>query len=616
MAARKADLELLEQTEQLELPMEGGSDPLANFVETADRGRPWFFEGRTQERASVARRCRNALDEFRKGKPQNTVQGGVIVVQGPPGAGKTSLVTAVRGMKWRGGRPVAAVEVNAREVCDESKLVAAIMEQLSEAGKDEARSILERNPEGSLGALGIRPLAAAAAATLALAGHLPDGPLPATMSGFVEFLKKGGKTAKDLLRRLSGEGGFLNGEITELDHIRRIPDEAWNAPVLILIDEFQEIRDHVRNSSLLRTPSEQAAENKDAWDGERLESAKGTMQKLHRGILKRPVLTVCAGLSDTWNTLQDMGLTRTAESLEFNIDCLEPEEAVRVVRRMLDGCRIEGAAEQGQEWSELVADRTNGYPQHLHNGLVALGTLLEDRGRRLGDIDPEEWKDMEASVRQKMYVKRRSDEMTEAHAVVASAMHRLGERGLKTRDFNSALLKAAQDFDHENDVTKRWVPEMNVKWMRQHLLHQGAVQRMPDDTWKCGIRSFREWLSMETHPLHQAVLMRDREWTRNFLEEGRDPLEACLDGRTAVDIAREEGNRNVLRMLEDAVGKERIRKAGKGHAFEVAERRSKAEGESTGRKVLPRIFAFFQRMLGCRSGSGKSHLETGQRPKT
>jgi len=603
-AARKADLELLAQTEQLEPLMEEATDPLANFVETADREQPWVFEGRTQERASVVRRCKNALEEFKKGKPQRTVKAGVIVVQGPPGAGKTSLVTALSQTRWKeDGRPLAAtVRIDAEDLCDEAKLVREIVRQV--AGIEGAA---EKGPES------FRKVARTAWNSTKLAAATMEA---AAATPGLSSLPQYGKTAAEASGLPDRKAGTPAAEkpLTALGDLKRnIPRESWDVPVLLLIDEFQEIRENVRSVPLSRDSSEPAG-SRDIWDGEKLGKAKATIRCLHKGGHDLPVIVVCAGLSDTWNTLQDMGLTRTADSLEFNIDCLEPEEAVRVTRRMLDGCRIVGASKEGNGWAELVADRTDGYPQHLHNGLVALGSLLENCGRRLGEVDRNEWEALEAGTRHRMYTKRRSVEMRQASSVVASIMQEMGEEGLEDDEIDAALRrlrKAAFPPGTEADRETAWVKEMGVEWMKEHLLHQGAVQRTPEGAWKCGIPSFRTWLSMAGHPLHQAVLMKDVKRVWKQIERRRDPLETCLDGRTAVEIAREEGNRNILRMLEAAVRERGVRKAEEGNAVVTPEMQAKAEAERRGGKVFPRIPALFQRMLKGRNNPGTTSPQPG-----
>jgi len=600
MEASPMDLKLLERTMQPESRARKERDALESFVGTSDREPPWFFEGRLHERASIVGRCERSLDEFRRGVPQRAIQGGVIVVQGPPGAGKTSLVNALSEMKWkkgeeRGGSSVAAVvQVKAEEIRDEEMLAGRMRQQLAKAGRQEARNMLEGDPEGEFREMGVQSAMAMAEATLAVTGHLPQGMLPSKMKGFLDFASKWGKTARNLLEHLSmpGESVLARKEGRGLDALKTVPKEAWNAPVLVLVDEFQEIRKEVREARIPKSWSETASNPEDqrTWSKESVAKACSVMQRLHRGMLELPVVTVCAGLSDTWRLLQDMELTRTSESLEFNIDCLEREEAIRLARRMMDECGIRGTEKEGKEWSELVADRTEGYPQHLHNGLVMLGKMLEGKERRLSRIDMDEWQALEARNRHRIYVRRRSVEMQQASPVVASVMQEMGEGGLKGDEMNSALRNAASSFGTGPGKETAWVGEMNVEWMKQHLLHQGAVQKSPDDEWKCGIRSFRTWLSMAEHPLHQAVLMRDEKRIMRQLSRGRDPRERCLDGRTALEIAEDENidSGSPMRIaLEEEAGRREAEEGTKGKAWEISEeqafaRQPEGQGKESG----------------------------------
>lgn len=532
MNASDIELEILDRIEPTESPVEDGKDPLKEFLKSTDREYPMFFEGRRGERAAIIERSNDALKQFNKGEFQRTIQGGVIVVQGPPGAGKTSIMTAVSEMRWKDSKMpvVASARINAEDLCNEEEVVRKILRQV--AGVEELK-----DEEGNIVAW--KAAKVAWAGTKVFFSAMEALSIAPGASALMENIDEAAKIA--------GAPSKGSQRIKTLEDLAgHMLDKEWDIPIVLLIDEFQDIRENVRRKPLARSFSE-TPEGEAPWNEEKREAARSVMRRIHRGELKIPVIAVCAGLSDTWETLKDMGLTRTSLSLEFNIDCLATDEAKKVALRMLERCNLDGIRKDRKkrhDFAELVTEQTNGYPQHLHNGLVELGRIAEREGGRLTQGVRDEWEDREPAIREKIYIKRVSDEMQEAGPIVASTMNEIGRKGLSDRELNSKLRREIQAFDPEGDENRFWIKRMNIKWMKEHLLHQGALQRTDQGIWRCGIESFRSWLAMSEHPLHQAALMKNEREIERLLERGWDPRVRCLDGRTATEIAelKEPGN--------------------------------------------------------------------------
>ena len=107
-------------------------------------------------------------------------------------------------------------------------------------------------------------------------------------------------------------------------------------------------------------------------------SPAATMFKDLRSQVDVPVLTVCGGVSDVGDALEDAGMTRPGEFLRMSP--LTSDEAEEAVRRTLEGCVEWGLMgwESAERWSRALAKASDGWPSHLHRGIAgALAVLAE-----------------------------------------------------------------------------------------------------------------------------------------------------------------------------------------------------------------------------------------------
>ena len=164
---------------------------------------------------------------------------------------------------------------------------------------------------------------------------------------------------------LRGEGGYRKGttviphpitscaQIEKLARGRKIPH-----PVIVMIDEIQGIKPDSEMANFvadLHTQSEM------------------------------PLLLICAGLSDSVEKLQDVGISRSTMSNRFPVGQLSVEESVEGVRGALKAMEEEGVAGLGavaERLSVEIARRSDAWPHHM-TGYVrgVLDTLISKKGR-------------------------------------------------------------------------------------------------------------------------------------------------------------------------------------------------------------------------------------------
>lgn len=163
------------------------------------------------------------------------------------------------------------MEAKAEELRNEARLAAKVMEQIAEAGRDGQGKPLRRGRRAP-----VKPgVAALTATTCAATGptgqppETPEGVLAATGQEFSEFAKECGRNPVNLLSKKRGASGRRNCRLEDMrKNLKRIPRKSWNAPVLLPIDEFREMRNCVRKTPLSRSRSEPAESREElalAW---------------------------------------------------------------------------------------------------------------------------------------------------------------------------------------------------------------------------------------------------------------------------------------------------------------------------------------------------------------
>ncbi|MCY4228776.1 MAG: ATP-binding protein [Gammaproteobacteria bacterium] len=245
---------------------------------------------------------------------------------------------------------------------------------------------------------------------------------------------------------------------------RKMPSEKWERPILLAIDEAQNLPPD-RNSP------------------------QGLfLRALHDGDARLPITLVLAGLGDTKSRIADMGLTRISPMQQFSIGHFQAEETAEFMSKSCAYFGVDVPDGTDQEIDRL-ARNCNGWPRHLHHSLQALGieALKVD-----GNLRVAAWDNIHteaANRRGGYYMDQYSEKMRDAKNMTIEVMAELD------RNPGSAETKKLIKALHSSDAdTYCFPPSMNADSFFDHLLHQGALQHMGDDCFACPIPSFRTYL--------------------------------------------------------------------------------------------------------------------------
>ena len=257
----------------------------------------------------------------------------------------------------------------------------------------------------------------------------------------------------------------------DLSELRRLfPPETWERPICLMVDEVQNLR-----------PEE----------GRILES-------LHAASDGLPIVPVLAGLSNAQDVLAREGrISRLGSGAAHTLGCLEAGLPAEAVRRMLDRFGIEAAEDEAERWAGLLERESDGWPQHLRNGMRALAEESIATGGRLAAVDEAAVLARARQWREETYRARCSPEMRRAAPLVGAVMAALPEEGLE--EYRIVDLIAAEAGRREGSG---WaLPEgFSARQFLDHLVHRGALQQQPDDRLACPIPSFRRFLMQDRTP--------------------------------------------------------------------------------------------------------------------
>ncbi len=289
------------------------------------RGSP-FFSGR-EAQINEFRECAGQLA---KGVfPNNT-----IVVDGPPGCGKTALLDQITAdinsySADRNGREWLPVFINGNRATDPAAIMASVDETIA---KRLSKKAAER----------------------------PGGRALARLQEFLDIsdtsAEKGKRTAATILDRGFSVGGFRVGAKNERQP-RDIEDAiamrgpkwgGWN--IVLLVDEAQQIH----NPNNTKT---------------------STLSSIHQGVLSFPIMFAAFGLVGTREALASVGVSRPLPSRKFALGAMSNEDArkacVRAVRQL--------KPPNPDQVVKAVLERSWGWPQHIASYLTAAAESLKEQ---------------------------------------------------------------------------------------------------------------------------------------------------------------------------------------------------------------------------------------------
>jgi len=284
-----------------------------------------------------------------------------------------------------------------------------------------------------------------------------------------------------------------------------LPARKWSRPVCLMVDEIQTVW---RES-----------------EGGIAPAVSETLLAFHEDGLKLPIVPLYAGLGDSHDTLRAAGLTRLDSDAVHDIGALAAGEAEEAVERMLEEFRVSREGDR-VGWPRRVAERSDGWPQHLHNAMRALASeLLAARGR-LEDVDEYRMWRRERERRTVAYGRRRgSGAILEARRLVAELMRSLPPEGLDKETIQGHILRHGRRFDDPGADADGWrLPEgEDAAWFVRRLVHRGVPQLNAEGLYSCPIPSFRSYLIGKGGQLLERSASGVDSLERERLYRGGDP---------------------------------------------------------------------------------------------
>jgi len=261
----------------------------------------------------------------------------------------------------------------------------------------------------------------------------------------------------------------LPQDIDEL--AQKYPPSQWQAPIIVAIDEAQ------RPTIKPDTPAAYA------------------LQAIHDGDRGLPISLVFIGLGNTKDRMESLSLTRVLNV--HNLGSLTGHEPLSL---MTDSCAHFGIDTSGfKDQLKELADPCEGWPQHLHIALKALG---QSALATSGDLSQVNWKRIQeiAEVgRKRYYDSQYSRQMKESRSLTVRIMAELDQRCRYEE-----IIKLINEC--KADPSNYGFPEgMSASAFLTHLIHTGALQHVENDQFACPIPSFRTYLIERGTPLPGAA---------------------------------------------------------------------------------------------------------------
>jgi len=292
---------------------------------------------------------------------------------------------------------------------------------------------------------------------------------------------------KTVEKGLSAQGGFRFGEFfsvsaqagrrtvtappdATLESLEKLDKECWERPLVIAVDEIQNVT----------------------------ERALPVLEKLHLGDHRLPVVPVYGGLSNSKNRLEEVGLTRLSPKKTVTLERLRQSDAERAVQRMLEECNVRNHA--GSDIARLLALQTEGWPQHLHNGMVLLAEEIVERNGDLGKVDFERVLGNERLSREEGHENRLTPEMKKRPVYVARVMTAVTAAVANGEDTKiNKVLKIMKGISESGKEEDECLPEgmQADEFLERHLVRRGALQEGNDRNFSCPIPCFARFLIRE-----------------------------------------------------------------------------------------------------------------------
>ncbi|MCY4543218.1 MAG: hypothetical protein OXB95_12645, partial [Rhodobacteraceae bacterium] len=245
--------------------------------------------------------------------------------------------------------------------------------------------------------------------------------------------------------------------------LQQLPAKKWKRPLVVAIDEFQNM------------------------SGERHDAHAKMLQGLHGQRYNAPILLVLAGLGDTVSRAAQLGLSRLAGGASHSLGCFTPDESSELIA----GWGRHFGLPEGvwQDEMQTLAAETDHWPVHVQNALIAFAEQVVACGS-VEDVEFKAVRRRSGELQLDYYHSRMSDEMQSSKFLLSAVVSAL-RPGDDSGDIVDRMEMLAG-----SKLGSRWrLPDgMNADGFFKHLVHRGALQKLPNGCVHCPIPSFRTYM--------------------------------------------------------------------------------------------------------------------------
>ena len=410
---------------------------LKEFAKSPDRDSARFFVGRREVLDEIDTAWQRRMNQWDTGN-KDVFKSSTRIVQGAPGAGKTSVGTRLAKEMWNPDHPDYMFGKDREKAPHVVRLNAKtpnkflnVFRNICEVIKPDVQGMFETTRTKSIGQSG-------SADALVVKGELTR----ATTDQFKQ-------DAADM----------------EWSHLRQVlGDIRWTRPVCLLIDEAQNM------------------------DKPGIELLAG----IHDGTHQLPIFPLLLGLGNTEIKLLEGGISRLESTAIHTLPALTKVEVEEICDRYFATYRIKGTSDRKNEIATALHTWSSGWPAHMHNALLGLTKELLKTNGDLASVYQKTILAHGQGYRDRYYRARLGTVFNKSPAFLGEFMTGLNTEKMIPAGDIDRLIEDAQKRASEDFLDKR-IGTHSVEDLFNHLLHQGFIQ--PDNVgdYVCPIPSLRRW---------------------------------------------------------------------------------------------------------------------------
>lgn len=212
---------------------------------------------------------------------------------------------------------------------------------------------------------------------------------------------------------------------------------------------------------------------------------------LYQGDYPLPIAAVFAGLSNSAEKLEAIGLSRLGDGKHVRLGALEKEDCRSAMRKLLDRYRIRVRNEE--EWLEFAVDGSALFPKHLHAVILATTrTAIAGKGKELDAGDLAESRRF-AEENRIDYYQSRSKNFSPAERWLATTVVSRVEK--READLHYTIRSVLEDeTNRRNEQVRDLADHLDTDEFARDLVRKGMLQKYEDGVYEAPIPSFATWL--------------------------------------------------------------------------------------------------------------------------